>query len=107
MGLLLFVPAVRGNIKFFKTAADNIVYRGRTNFVASECFHQTSAFQFGQCLTGSLPFSYGRGVSVYDRQGFLHPFKVNPSVVCFLFSVRHCHFDFFLFSCRSPICFIL
>ena len=52
MGLLLFVPAVRGNIKLFKTVADNIVYRGRTNFVASECFHQTSAFQFGQCLTG-------------------------------------------------------
>ena len=36
MGLLLFVPAVRGNIKLFKTVADNIVYRGRTNFVTSE-----------------------------------------------------------------------
>ena len=107
MGLLLFALALRGNIKFFKTVADNIIYRGRTDSVVSESFHQMSAFQLGQCLTGSLSFRYGRGISVYDRQGFLHPFKVNPSVVCFLFSVRHCHFDFFLFSCRSPICFIL
>ncbi|ERT57708.1 hypothetical protein HMPREF1254_1241 [Prevotella sp. BV3P1] len=106
MGLLLFALALRGNIKLFKTVADNIVYRGRTNFVASECFHQTSAFQFGQCLTGSLSLRYGRGVSVYDRQGFLHPCKVNSSVVCLLFSVRHCHFDLFLFSCRCPIRFI-
>ena len=107
MSLLLFVPSVRGSIKLFKTTTDNIVYRGRTDCIASERFHQTSAFQFGQCLTGSLSFRYGRGVSVYDRQGFLYPFKVNPSIVCFLCSVRHCHFDLFLSSCRSPSCFIV
>ena len=95
MGLLLFVPAVRGNIKLFKTVADNIVYRGRTNFVASECFHQTSAFQFGQCLTGSLSLRYGRGISVYDRQGFQHPFEINSRGI-FAFS-RYGKFFIFLF----------
>lgn len=44
MGLLLFALALRGNIKFFKTVADNIIYRGRTDSVVSESFHQMSAF---------------------------------------------------------------
>ena len=96
MGLLLFVPAVRRNIKLFKTVADNIVYRGRTNFVASECFHQTSAFQFGQCLTGPLSLRYGRGISVYDRQGFQHPFKINSRGI-FAFSL-YGKFLFLLFK---------
>lgn len=77
MGLLLFALALRGNIKFFKTAADNIIYRGRTDFVAAESFHQVGSFQITQRIAGSLSLCFGVGVTMNDRQGFQHPFKIN------------------------------
>ena len=67
-------------VKILETGTDDFIDRGRAFRVASERLHQVSSFQRSQRIAGSLSPCVGMGVAVNDRQGFQHPFKINPRV---------------------------
>lgn len=91
-------------VKILETGTDDFIDRGRAFRVASERLHQAGSFQRSQRIAGSLSLCVGMGVAVNDRQGFQHPFKINPRGI-FAFS-SYGKFFVLLFkrwSIRRPI----
>ena len=91
-------------VKILETGTDDFIDRGRAFRVASERLHQAGSFQRSQRIAGSLSLCVGMGVAVNDRQGFQHPFKINPRGI-FAFSSYGKFFVllFKLWSIRRPI----